>query len=97
MGSEKYPVKGTLGRLANRAFSSGTNASTATDNTTYTVSTAGEQGFLQLLPIYVNHILYPTLTEAAFLTEVHHVDGNGQDSGVVYCEMQGCDNILWHQ
>ena len=113
MGSEKYPFKGTLGQVANRAFSSGANASTATDNTSYTVSTAGEQGFLQLLPVYVDHILYPTLTEAAFLTEVsdrgaslypsidvtnqiHHVDGEGKDSGVVYCEMQGCDNTLWH-
>jgi hypothetical protein len=36
----------------------------------YTASTAGEQGFLQLLPIYVDHILYPTMTKAAFLTEV---------------------------
>lgn len=36
----------------------------------YTASTAGEQGFLQLLPIYLDHILYPTMTKAAFLTEV---------------------------
>ena len=70
MGSEKYPYKGILGQLANRAFSSGTNAHTITDHTSYTVSTAGEQGFLQLLPVYIDHILYPTLTEAAFLTEV---------------------------
>lgn len=70
MGSEKHPYKGVLAQLANRAFSSGTNAYTAVDHTSYTVSTAGEQGFLQLLPVYVDHILYPTLTEAAFLTEV---------------------------
>ena len=74
MGSEKYPYKGVLGQLANRAFSSGTNAFTSTDNTSYTLSTAGEQGFLQLLPIYVDHILYPTLSEAAFLTEVSRRD-----------------------
>jgi Zn-dependent M16 (insulinase) family peptidase len=36
----------------------------------YTASTAGEQGFLQLLPIYLDHILYPTMSNAAFLTEV---------------------------
>jgi Zn-dependent M16 (insulinase) family peptidase len=36
----------------------------------YTASTAGEQGFLQLLPIYLDHILYPTMTKASFLTEV---------------------------
>ncbi|KAH9950492.1 Metalloenzyme, LuxS/M16 peptidase-like protein [Amylocystis lapponica] len=92
MGSEKYPYKGIIDHLANRGFSSGTNAWTDTDHTAYTVSTAGEQGFLQLLPIYVDHILYPTLTQAGFVTEVHHIDGKGQDSGVVYSEMQGREN-----
>ena len=70
MGSEKYPYKGIIDHLANRGFSNGTNAWTDTDHTAYTVSTAGEQGFLQLLPIYVDHILYPTLTKAGFVTEV---------------------------
>ncbi|KAI0931998.1 hypothetical protein AcV7_000767 [Taiwanofungus camphoratus] len=92
MGSEKYPYKGIIDHLANRGFSNGTNAWTDTDHTAYTVSTAGEQGFLQLLPIYVDHILYPTLTNAGFITEVHHIDGKGQDSGVVYSEMQGREN-----
>ncbi|GJE87608.1 Zn-dependent peptidase M16-like protein [Phanerochaete sordida] len=92
MGSEKYPYKGIIDHLANRGFSNGTNAWTDTDHTAYTVSTAGEQGFLQLLPIYVDHILYPTLTKAGFVTEVHHVNGKGEDSGVVYSEMQGREN-----
>ena len=70
MGSEKYPYKGIIDHFANRGFSAGTNAWTAQDHTAYTVSTAGSQGFLQLLPIYVDHILYPTLTRNAFLTEV---------------------------
>lgn len=92
MGSEKYPYKGVLDNLANRAFSAGTNAWTDTDNTVYTIATAGQQGFLQLLPIYVDHILYPTMTQSSFITEVHHVDGKGEDSGVVYSEMQGREN-----
>lgn len=70
MGSEKYPYKGIIDHLANRGFSNGTNAWTDSDHTAYTVSTAGEQGFLQLLPIYIDHILYPTLTKAGFITEV---------------------------
>jgi hypothetical protein len=70
LGSEKYPYKGVLDQLANRAFAEGTNAWTDTDNTTYTIATAGQQGFLQLLPIYVDHILYPTITDAGFTTEV---------------------------
>ncbi len=70
MGSEKYPYKGIINKFANRGFSNGTNAWTATDHTAYTVSTAGEAGFLQILPIYVDHILYPTITKAGFITEV---------------------------
>ncbi|PVF99908.1 hypothetical protein CPB86DRAFT_846178 [Serendipita vermifera] len=92
MGSEKYPYKGVLDNLANRAFSAGTNAWTDTDNTVYTIATAGQEGFLQLLPIYVDHILYPTMTQSSFITEVHHINGKGEDSGVVYSEMQGREN-----
>ncbi|KAI0778573.1 Metalloenzyme, LuxS/M16 peptidase-like protein [Trametes elegans] len=92
MGSEKYPYKGIIDHLANRGFSNGTNAWTDQDHTAYTVSTAGEQGFLQLLPVYVDHILYPTLTKAGYITEVHHIDGKGENSGVVYSEMQGREN-----
>lgn len=70
MGSEQYPYKGIIDHFANRGFSNGTNAWTDTDHTAYTVSTAGGQGFLQILPIYVDHILYPTLTPEGFVTEV---------------------------
>jgi Zn-dependent M16 (insulinase) family peptidase len=69
LGSEQYPYKGVLDNLANRAFSQGTNAWTDTDHTAYTISTAGGQGFLQLLPVYVDHILYPRITDADFVTE----------------------------
>ncbi|KAJ7630999.1 Metalloenzyme, LuxS/M16 peptidase-like protein [Roridomyces roridus] len=92
MGSEKYPYKGIIDHLANRGFSNGTNAWTDNDHTAYTVSTAGEQGFLQIIVPYIDHILYPTLTKAGFVTEVHHIDPKGQDSGVVYSEMQGREN-----
>jgi len=71
MGSEKYPYKGILNKLSNLAFSIGTNAWTGTDHTAYTLSTAGGQGFLQLLPIYVDHILYPTLTDAGYALFIH--------------------------
>jgi len=67
MGSEKYPHKGVLDQLSNLAFADGMNAWTSVDHTAYTLSTAGGQGFLQLLPIYVDHILYPTLTDAGYV------------------------------
>lgn len=67
-------------------------ALTLTDHTCYTISTAGADGFLQVLPVYLDHILYPTITNEGFHTEVHHITGEGQDAGVVYCEMQGREN-----
>lgn len=92
LGSERYPYKGILDLLANRCMAHGTNAWTDTDHTCYTVYTAGDAGMLTLLPIYLDHILRPTLTDHGFVTEVHHIDGEGEDAGVVYCEMQGREN-----
>lgn len=92
LGSEKYPYKGILDLVANRCLASGTNAWTDTDHTCYTMTTAGSGGFLSLLPVYLDHILYPTLTDSGYATEVHHVSEEGEDGGVVYCEMQGREN-----
>ncbi|CAH1389034.1 unnamed protein product [Nezara viridula] len=92
LGSELYPYKGVLDLLANRCFASGTNAWTDTDHTCYTITTAGAEGFIALMPIYLDHILFPTLNDAAFTTEVYHVNGEGRDGGVVFTEMQGVEN-----
>ncbi|KAI5865602.1 Metalloenzyme, LuxS/M16 peptidase-like protein [Durotheca rogersii] len=88
MGSKSYHYKGLLDKLASRAYGS-TNAWTATDHTAYILETAGWQGFAQILPVYLEHLVVPTLTDAACLTEVHHINGEGNDAGVVYSEMQG--------
>ncbi|XP_050535492.1 uncharacterized protein C05D11.1-like isoform X7 [Daktulosphaira vitifoliae] len=92
LGSENYPYKGVLDLLSNRCLASGTNAYTAVDHTCYTVSTAGSEGFLSLLPIYLDHILYPTLTDSGFITQVHHITSDGKDAGVVYCELKEVEN-----
>lgn len=42
--------------------------------------------------VYVDHILHPTITDAGFVTEVHHINGQGEDAGVVYSEMQAREN-----
>ena len=91
MGSKTYKYKGFLDKLATRAYS-GTNAWTATDHTAYTLETAGWAGFAQMLPIYLEHVIVPTLTDSGCVTEVHHIDGEGNDAGVVYSEMQGIQN-----
>ncbi|KAF4120690.1 Zn-dependent peptidase, M16 (insulinase) family [Geosmithia morbida] len=87
MGSKNHPYKGLLDKLASRAYSS-TNAWTATDHTAYTLDTAGWDGFAQVLPLYLEHIVLPTITDEGIVTEVWHVDGEGKDAGVVYSEMQ---------
>lgn len=92
LGSESYPYKGVLDLLANRCLASGTNAWTDIDHTCYTMETAGSEGFCSLMPIFLEHILYPVLSEEGFTTEVHHITGDGEDAGVVYCEMQAREN-----
>ncbi|KAL1882995.1 hypothetical protein VTK73DRAFT_517 [Phialemonium thermophilum] len=88
MGSKNYRYKGLLDKLASRAYS-GTNAWTAVDHTAYTLESAGWDGFAQILPVYLEHVILPTLTDEGCITEVHHIDGEGNDAGVVYSEMQG--------
>ncbi|XP_023238185.1 uncharacterized protein C05D11.1-like [Centruroides sculpturatus] len=97
MGSELYPFKGILDQLANRCLSSGAYAYTAIDHTTYIVNTIGPEGFLNLLPIYMDHLLYPLLTDEAFVTEIHHINGEGKDAGVLYCEMEYYENCSGNQ
>lgn len=58
--------------MANRCLASRTNAWTDTDHTCYTVYTAGSSGFINILPVYMDHILFPTLREEDFLTEARN-------------------------
>lgn len=91
MGSKRYQYKGVLDKFATRAYSN-TNAWTATDHTVYTLDTAGWEGFAQILPVYLEHVIVPTLKDSGCYTEVHHINGEGNDAGVVYAEMQGVQN-----
>lgn len=89
LGSDKYPYKGILDIAANRSFAKGTNAWTATDHTAYTLRNAGADGFCNVAPCLLDHVLNPKLTDDGYITEVHHINGEGQDGGVVYCELEG--------
>ena len=91
MGSRSYQYKGFLDKLASRAYSD-TNAWTATDHTAYTLESAGWDGFALILPVYLEHLIIPTLTDEGCYTEVYHVNGAGRDAGVVYSEIQGMQN-----
>eukprot|EP00835_Amoeboradix_gromovi_P001513 NODE_70_length_23697_cov_0.294771.p2 type:complete len:982 gc:universal NODE_70_length_23697_cov_0.294771:19280-16335(-) len=101
MGSKRYPFKGILDVLANRCYANGTNAWTDVDHTAYTLDTVSWEGLHLLLPVYYDHILHPTMTDSAYMTEVHHITPEFKDAGVVYCEMEArensADDILQHE
>ena len=54
----------------------------------------GQEGFLKTLPVYLDHLLNPMLTPEQFTTEIHHINGEGRDGGVVYAEMQDHENSM---
>ncbi|KAJ8907286.1 hypothetical protein NDN08_007401 [Rhodosorus marinus] len=104
MGSQKYPRRGFLDMLATRSYSDGTNAWTCEDHTAYTISTAGAEGLLRVLPVYLDHILNPKFDEEQFQQEVYHVRRDGEEAGVVFQEMRGRENTegdilssAWHR
>lgn len=41
-----------------------------------------------VLPIYLDSLFFPQLLDDHFLTEVHAVNSENEDVGVVFCEMQ---------
>ncbi|BGP44450.1 hypothetical protein JCM10450v2_000264 [Rhodotorula kratochvilovae] len=92
--SEHYAYSGILDALSNRMLSAGTNAWTAVDNTTYTFESASEEGMLKIIPVFLDHILFPLITPEVFKTEIYHVDGNGEEGGVVFSEMQGREGSM---
>ncbi|KNB44290.1 peptidase m16 domain-containing protein [Blastocystis sp. subtype 4] len=53
-GSQEYPYKGILDQVANRCFAQGTNAWTDIDHTVYSLEVAGIEGFLSILPMYLD-------------------------------------------
>lgn len=89
MGSKKYPYKGFLDSLANVTYAvGGTNATTYSDYTEYFVENVGHNGFLAMLIPYLDHLFNPLLLKEHFTTEVHHIDAEGNDGGVVFSELQ---------
>ncbi|KIH50300.1 hypothetical protein ANCDUO_19626 [Ancylostoma duodenale] len=54
----------------------------------------GSEGFLKALPVFLDNILSPVLSNSHFATEIHHINGKGEDAGVVYCETQGHESEM---
>jgi len=95
LGSQAYPYRGVLDLLANKVFADGTNAYTAQTETVYTASCHSREGFTTLLPIYMDHLLRPTLSDDAFHSEVYHMNKDNEDTGVVYSEMAARQEKDW--
>ncbi len=76
-------MQGVLDLLANRCLAQGTNAWTDVDHTCYTMTMAGSEGFLNLLPIYLDHILYPTLTVSEGTCRNSLIGGLGHFRGTI--------------
>ncbi|KAJ3359210.1 hypothetical protein HDU91_004987, partial [Kappamyces sp. JEL0680] len=91
-GSINHPSRGFLDNLAVRCCSTGTNAYTSEDHTCYELTTAGGDGMLECFPVFLDHVLNPTLLDSQFLTEVYCIDGEGKQQGVVFCEMAAREN-----
>jgi Zn-dependent M16 (insulinase) family peptidase len=93
LGSRKYPQQGYLDYISAQHYSLGTNATTYRDMTTYELTTVNCPSLSTLLPIYLDHIFNPLLTNDCYLTEIHHISNEtGADAGVVYSEIQSSEN-----
>lgn len=95
MGSKKYPYKGLLDTAGNLCMSS-TNAWTGVDQTVYTLTSAGWKGFSKMFQAYLDHLLYPIITDSSCFSEVYHVDPEDcTEKGVVFSEMEAIESQSW--
>jgi Zn-dependent M16 (insulinase) family peptidase len=92
VGSRTFPYRGYLDTLAIGCYSSGTNAYTCEDHTGYTITTCSNDGMIHLLPIFLDHIVYPTLRDKDMKAEVFFTDSRRKSQGVVFCEMSAREN-----
>jgi hypothetical protein len=96
-GSEKFPMHGVFFAMQGRNFETFSNAMTGFDMTQYPFSTIDENGYFNLLSVYLDAVFFPKLEKEVFLQEGwRYVFENPQDinsslkySGVVYNEMKG--------
>lgn len=79
-GSQKHPYRGVLNKLDE-------NASVWT-NIDHTVFKFSVTNVLTALPVFLDHVMFPLLSDEDYILDVHHIDGEGKDGGLVYEEMK---------
>ncbi|KAJ2512623.1 hypothetical protein H4217_006788 [Coemansia sp. RSA 1939] len=93
-GSKNYPIRGYLGALAARNCSLETNGYTSGDHTEYTIFSAAEDAMANILPVFLDHVFNPLLSDSQFITEVYHYDETGKEKGVMFSEMASRENSV---
>lgn len=94
-GSDKFPVKEPFVELLKSSLKTFLNAMTYNDKTVYPVSSKNDKDFLNLVNVYMDAVLHPSMLrdEKIFMQEGWHYelseDGRLSYNGVVYNEMKG--------
>jgi len=93
-GSKKYPVKEPFVELIKGSLNTFLNAFTYPDKTCYPVATTNLQDFYNLIDVYLDAVLHPTISPYTLLQEGWHYelgtpDGEISYKGVVFNEMKG--------
>nr|CAD2184713.1 unnamed protein product [Meloidogyne enterolobii] len=95
LGSMLYNGKGLLDIASNLNYVIDTNAATSQDNTSYSFECSNFDGFLRIFNMYLDHLMAPFFEPNIYNTEVHAVDGEGIDIGVLYSEMSGKEKNIY--
>nr|CAD2135810.1 unnamed protein product [Meloidogyne enterolobii] len=53
------------------------------------MNSISREGFLKVLPLFMDNLFSPALKASEFTTEIHHITERGTNGGVVYAEMSG--------
>ena len=92
-GSRKYPVREPFVELLKSSMNTFLNAMTASDFTTYPVSSRNEKDYLNLVSIYLDAVFAPRFREDPniFYQEGWHIETEPEMAykGVVFNEMKG--------
>lgn len=95
-GSRKFKTKDPFGDIAKSSLNTFLNAMTYTDKTIYPVSSKNHMDFMNLMNVYLDAVLHPSIYENHELLRQegwrHEIDPETNKlicKGVVYSEMQG--------
>ncbi|XP_020287476.1 uncharacterized protein C05D11.1-like, partial [Pseudomyrmex gracilis] len=99
MASDDYRYNNILQLWGSRFLTDNIKGFAFKTHTCFTMRAAGSEAFLTLMPTYLDHILYPTLEDTAYLVEVYDSTRKGHNAGTVYCKTQATErtaNFVLH-